>query len=174
MIGKADIPDLAGLLFLPDPVLDAELFEPFPLGDVRQMVHQIVIHIIRAQAGKLLAEKTVQRGGAADHVLGQLGGDMHLIADAVALKDFADGFLTAGIDIGGIKIIDARAEGGENLLLRLVQINAAALPGKAHASEAKEGKRLPGPVLSVLHRFCPPAFKSESILADLGENIKKA
>jgi very-short-patch-repair endonuclease len=66
------------------------------------MVHQIVIHICGFQPRQLFIEKTVERGGAADHVLREFCRDMDLLADAVALQNRAERGFAAGVDIGGV------------------------------------------------------------------------
>ena len=46
MEGKADIADGAGLFLFPDPLKDSDGLELFPHGDIRHMVHQIIVDMI--------------------------------------------------------------------------------------------------------------------------------
>ena len=156
VVGKADVPDLAALLFLPDPVQDAHLLQLLPHGHVRQVVHQVVVDVVRAQTAQLLAEIAVQSRPVPDQVLGQLGGQVHLLPDAVSLEDLAHGGLAAGIDVGGVKVVDPGAVGGQQLPLRLLDIHAGALSGKAHAAVAKNAQFVAFSVLPVLHHYPPP------------------
>ena len=152
MVGKADVADGAALLFRRDPLPDAQSLQLLPLGVVGHHVHQVVVDIVRAQALELLLEDPVRGRYALDHVLGQLGGHVDLLPDAVALQDLPQGGLAAGIDIGGVVVIDAAPVGGHQLPLGLVQVDAGPLPGKSHATVAQDGQFPSGSILSVLHR----------------------
>ena len=159
VIGKPDIPDRSRRFFIPDPVQDTGVLQPFPLGVIRQVVHEVIIHIIRLQPGKLLQEQFLHAADAADHIMRQLGGDVHVLPDAVPGQDGAQQRLAAGIDIGGVIVIDTGAEGGHDLLLRLVNIQGGTLPGKAHAAESEHGQAVSVLILPVLHwRSLPISF----------------
>ena len=151
VIGKPDIPDGSGFFLFFDPAGDPELLQPLPLGGVRQHMHQVIIDVIRLQAGELLPEGFLHAGKAADHILGQLGGDIHLSADAVPLQHGSQQRFASGIDISGVIVIDARAESGHDLAFRLLQVNGAALPCETHAAIAQDGQLPAVSVFSVLH-----------------------
>ena len=152
MIGKTDIPDRAGLLFLPDPVNNAHLFELLPHGNVSQMVHQIIVDIIGAQAVQFFVKIAVQRRVIPDQVLRQFGRDVNLLPDMVPREDFSHGSLAPRIDVSRIIIIDPGAVSGHQLFLCFLQINAGALSGKAHAAVAQNAQIVSVSVFPVLHR----------------------
>ena len=118
------------------------------------MVHQVVIHVVRPQPGELLVEILVDRGAAPDQVLGQFGGDADLVPDAVALQDLAQRRFTAGVDVGGVKVIDPGLEGGQDLLFGLVDVDAGALAAEAHAAVAEDREGVAVFVCPVLHNPC--------------------
>ena len=155
MIGKADIPDRSGLLFLPDPVNNSDLFELLPHGQICQMMHQVVVHIVRAQTAQFLAKIAVQGRMVPDQILRQLGRDIDLLPDMVPLEDFPHGSLAARIDIGCVKIIDPGAVSSHQLFLCFVQINAGAFSGKAHTAVAQNAQIFSLSVFPVLHRTPP-------------------
>ena len=61
MVGKADIPDLARLLLLFDPAEDPNGLQLLPHGHIRQVMHQIVVHIVRTQPRQFFIEVSVDR-----------------------------------------------------------------------------------------------------------------
>ena len=151
MEGEADVPDGAGGLFFRDPGEDAHLLQAFPLGNVGEHVHEVIVNIVRTQAGKFFPEGFLRAGETADHILGQLGGDIHLRPDAVALQNRSEEGLAAGIDIGRVIIIDARMKGGHDFLFRLFQIQSVSLFREAHAAETQNGQIPAVFILAVLH-----------------------
>ena len=152
MIGKADVPDHAGLLFLPDPVNNAHLFEFLPHSQIGQMMHQIIVDIIGAQTAQFLVKIAVQRRVISDQVLRQLGRDVDFLPDMVPLEDFPHSSLAPRIDVSRIIIIDPGAVSGHQLFLCFLQINAGALSGKAHAAVAQNAQIVSVSVFPVLHR----------------------
>ena len=149
--GETDVPDGAGSLLFLNPLRQAQRNQPFPLRGVGHMMHQIIVDMIRPEAGQLLLEDFFGSRRVPDHVLGQLGGDQHLIPQVVFLQNGAEKRFAARINIGGIVIIDARVPGGQDFLFRLFQIQTAAFAGKTHASVAKDGQILPVSVFAVFH-----------------------
>lgn len=114
-------------------------------------MHEVVVDVIGAQPGKLLLKELFHALGAADEIMGQLGGDIHLVPQAVFLQDLAQGAFAAGIEIGGVKIIDAAVNGGQHLPFGLgkVDAHAAALP--AHTAKAQNGKLVAVFVQTMIH-----------------------
>ena len=139
MIGKADVADAALGLAAGDPLFDAQALQLFPLREVGEHVHQVIVDTVGAQAAQLLAEGAVDGFGRAHHVLGQLGGDIHLVAALVLRQDPAQAVLAAGVDIGGVEIVDAQLHAAHDLGLRLGEVDAAALFAEAHAAVAQLG-----------------------------------
>ena len=77
--------------------------------------------------------------GRAHHVLRQLGGDIHVVAAAVLGEYPAQAVLAAGVDVGGIEVVDAQLDAAHDLGFRLREIDAAALLAEAHAAVAQLG-----------------------------------
>ena len=102
------------------------------------MVHQIVVNICSPQAREFLLEVLVQPLTAADHVLRKFRRDVDLVPDLVPLEDLPQQFLAAGINIGRIVIIYAGPEGGQNFLLRLIDIYTVSLFSKTHAAVTQD------------------------------------
>ena len=100
-------------------------------------MHEIIIHIVRAQADQFLIKILVQPAPVADHVLGKLGRDIDLVPDVIALEDLPDRGLAPRIDISGIEIIHAGPVGRHDLLLRFLQIDVVSLFGETHTAEAQ-------------------------------------
>ena len=153
VVGKADVADRAALFLLPDPVQDTHAFEFLPHGNVRHVVHEIIIHVGGAQTGQFLLKGLLQPFFAGNQELGELGRDMDLFPDVVALEDLPDRRLAPGIDVGCIVIVDARPVGGHDLPLRLVDVDISPFCRKAHAAEAQDGKRGPVFIISIEHRL---------------------
>ena len=151
MIGETDVADGAGLFLLRDPVDDPDVLELLPLGEVRELVHQVVVDMVRPQPFQLLVEITVERGAALDEVLGKLRSDIDLVADAVALEDLPQGGFAARVDVGGVVIVHAGAESRHDFAFRLVHVDAAALAGKTHASVTEDREFGAVFIFSVLH-----------------------
>ena len=59
-------------------------------------------------------------------------------------KDLSDGRFAAGIDIGGVEVVDAGSVGGHKLALGLIQVDVVAFSGKTHAAEAQDGQLVSG------------------------------
>ena len=108
--------------------------------------------MVRAQALQFLPEELLHGVPAADQVMGELGGDVHLIPEATLLQDLAQGRLAAGVDIGGVEIVDAALDGGQDLPFRLGHVDLAQLAGEAHTAEAQDGELISVSVGAVLHR----------------------
>jgi len=111
VVGKAHLPDLTGLLFLLQPGKDTQVAEPLPGLDIREHMHQVVVHVVRAQTAQLLLKIGLHAVRPLDQIVGQFGGDVYLVADAVPFQDLAQGGLAAGVDIGRVKIVDAAPVG---------------------------------------------------------------
>ena len=90
--------------------------------------------MIRPKTGKFLAERLVDRRGRTYDILRQLGGNIHLVAALIFVEYPAEAFLTAGIHIGGIKIIDALLDRKEHFPLRFLVVDDAAFPAEPHAA----------------------------------------
>ena len=151
VVGKTHLRYSAGGLLCRQPLLDAQGLQAVPGLVIGEHVHEVVVHVVGAQAAQLLIEVLVQALPGLDEVVGQLGGDVHLVPQAVALQNGAQGGLTAGVDIGGIEVVDPGLDGGKQLLLRLVQIHAPRLLGKAHAPVAQHGHGIAVFVMAILH-----------------------
>ena len=135
VVGEAYLADSPGLSLLLKPLLNAQGLQAVPGLGIGEHVHQVVIHMIGAQALQFFIEELIQRVPAADEVMGQLGGDVHLMAQVVFLQNLPQGGLTTGVDVGGVKVIDARLNSAEDLPLRFGHVNAPGLAGKAHAAK---------------------------------------
>ena len=152
VIRKADVPDGARLFLPGDPFADAEFFQLLPLGEIRELVHQVVVDVIGAKPFQTFIEVPVDGGRPVNHVLGELGRDEDLIADPVALEDFAQRRFASGIQVGGIIIVYTSAVRGQDLLFGRVEIDSAGFAGKSHASVSEDRQRLSVSVFSVLHK----------------------
>ena len=155
VIGKAHLADFSAGLFLCQPVGHAQGLDALPGFHVGEHMHQVIVDMIGLQAAKLLLEIFFHIAGLFQQIMGQLGGDIDSIPNAVAAQDFAQGRFAAGVHIGGIKIIHPALESGHDLLFRLVQIGLAALGGKAHAPVAQDGEGSAGTIVAVLHKELP-------------------
>ena len=158
MIGEADVPDRAGLLLLPDPIQNTDLPELFPHGNIGQMVHQVIIHIVGTQPVQFLVKVAVQRRSVSDQILWKLGRDVDLLTDVIALEYLPHGGLAARVDIRGVIVIDPGLIGGQQFLLGLVDVDAAAFFGKAHAAIAQNAQVVSSSVFSVLHLNASPSL----------------
>ena len=145
------MPDGPGAFLLRDPVLNAQGAQFLPRVQVRQHVHQVVVHIVRPQPLQLLPEALLNGFGGVDHVLGQFRGNPDLLPQAVALHNLPQAFLAAGVDVGGVKIVDAQFHGPEDFLFRLRRINRSPVPGKPHAAESQCGPVQAARAFTVLH-----------------------
>ena len=136
---EADLPDAA--LFFPcgDPFLNAVALHALPRFDIAEHMHQVAVDIIRLQARKLLIEKAVDHRRRFHQIIRQLRRDHDLFAAVIPRKDLAEGCFAARIDIGGIEIVHAVTDRGEDLALRLRQINAAGVLRKTHTSVSQNG-----------------------------------
>ena len=111
--------------------------------------------MVRPKPGELLGEVFVDGRPAADQVLGQLGGNAHLVPDLVLFQRLAQACLAAGVDVGGVKVVDAKLDGPHQLPFRFLLVDGTVFLGKAHTAEAQSGDITAQPVLSVLHRTGP-------------------
>ena len=89
-----------------------------------------------------------------NQIMGQLGGDVHLVPQPVPLQNFPQGSLAAGVDIGGVKIIHAAPVGLKNFLLGLFHIHLSGGLGKAHTAISQHGDGISITVRTILHRWC--------------------
>ena len=172
VVGKPDIPDDAGFLLLPDPFQDPHLLQPDPLGDVRQHMHQVIVDIVRLKPFQFLPERFFNARHIPHHILGKLGGDVYFFPDPVPLQDCPEQFLAARIDIRGIVVVHARPVSGQDLLLRLVQIQRVPLFRETHASETQHGQFPAGsvlPILQLLHFLFPAMIPHISVAGNKKE-----
>ena len=126
----------AFLLFL-QPLRHAHGLQLFPGGHIIEHMHEIIIHIVRPQAAQFLLESFLDAVHALDHIVGQFGGDIDLLADAVFLKDLTDGRLAAGVDISRIKVVHTAPVCLHDLPLRLFQVDLASGLLKTHTAKAQ-------------------------------------
>ena len=140
MIGKAHLPDGTALFLFPEPILNAQRFQPVPAFRVCQHVHQVVVHMVSAQAAQLLRKKLFQSIPVFDQIVGQLGGDEHPVPDLVSLQNLSQRRFAAGVDVGGVKIVHAAVDGSQNLPLCLCHVDDSSVFGKAHTAEAQNGQ----------------------------------
>ena len=127
VVGESDLPDGAGLLFLLEPLKNTQRAKARPCFFAGQHMHQVIIDMIGFEPCKLLGKELVKPLTAADKVMRQLGGDIDLIANAVPFEDFTQSGFAAGVDIGGIKVIDPGADSGHDFALRFLHVDSAEL-----------------------------------------------
>ena len=151
MIGKAHLPDLAGLLLFRQPFHNAEITQPLPGFDIRQHVHQVIVHMVGTQTAQLFLKIGFHAVRLLDQIMGQLGGD---VPQPVPLQNFPQGSLAAGVDIGGVKIIHAAPVSLKNFLLGLFHIHLSGGLGKAHTAISQHGNGISITVRTILHRWC--------------------
>ena len=148
MEGKAHVLDEAlGFLFLGE-IPQVELVIP-GIVVFHQGMEQVVIKVFRAgtlQAGLelLLRGLLRRRHGGVD-----LGGQGIAFPGIAFHQRLAGGVFRSQVDIGGIKIGEPGFQEQVHHLLHLFHINAQALPGQTHQSEAQLGSILS----EVIHLF---------------------
>ena len=152
VIGETDVPDGTGGFLLPDPVNNPGVLESFPHGDIRQVVHQVVVDMVGAQPAQFLREVFFDGGFCADEVLGQLGSDIYLVPQPVALQNLTQSRFRAAVYIGRIKVVDPGIVRCQDFLLGFGNIDACAFFGKPHAAVAEYGQRGAVFIISVLHK----------------------
>ena len=96
--------------------------------------------------------------------MGKLGGNADLLAQTVFGQDLTQRCLAAGVDVGRVKIVDARLDGGQNESLGLFHVDAAHGLGEAHTAKAEDGERIALSVGTVVHGR-PPISKITVIIA---------
>ena len=151
MEGKARLPDLPAGLFRRQPVPHAAALQLAPALHIGEHVHQIIIHVVCLQPAQFLGKIVLQILGPAHQILGQLGGDVHLVPHTRAVQNFSQRGLVARVNVCGVKIIDPRVNGGQHLLFGLVQVDARALAGEPHTAIAQNGQWFAVFVGSCLH-----------------------
>ena len=156
VVGKTYLTDGAALLFLSDPFQDSQRFKPFPRMDIRQHMHQIVIHMVCAQPAQLLIKILVQTGSVLYQIMGQLGSDIYPVPYPIPLQYLPQSRLAAAVDISRIKIIHAAPVGGHDLLLGFFQIDPARSLGKAHTAIPQHGELISIFILTILHPYLVP------------------
>ena len=139
VVGKTHLTDGAAFLFLFQPLLDAHLLQAVPCGGIGEHVHQIVINIVAAQAAQLLLKELFHLLHTFNQVMGQLGGDMHFFAQVILFQNLAQSRFTAGVNVGGIKIVHAAADGLQQLRLCGRHIDMTLLAGKTHTAVTQHG-----------------------------------
>mgnify|MGYP007101826955 CR=1 FL=1 len=135
------------------------------------MMHEIIVHVIRAKPSELLIEIAVERSAAADQILRKLCGDADAVADPVPLHNLAERRFAARIDVRGIEVVHARRDRLHDLALGLRKVDAPSLLRKPHAAESEDRKRLSVFILSVLHgALLPTVLASVSFEAIIYHN----
>ena len=168
--GEADLPDLPRRLLPGDPFLHLPAAELPPGIHVRQHVEQVIIDVAGLEPLELRVEIFIQVPGLPGEHQGELGGDVDPVPQAVLLQDGSQEFLTAGVQIGGVKVVDARVHGLHQQLFYLLFIKGfthlqakgrAEALGKAHAPKAQHRQFVPRPgIHSILHKR--PSFAAVS------------
>ena len=151
MIGETYVMDGAGTLLFIYPFQNPYVLEFLPLGEVCELVHQVIVDIVCPQPLQLLVEVAVECRPALHQVLGEFGCDMDSAAYSVALEDLPKDGLASWIYVRRIVVVDASAVGSHDLFFSLLQVDAATLAGEAHASVTEDGEPGAFSVLSVLH-----------------------
>ena len=155
VVGEAYLTDSAGFFLFLQKFQNAHLDQLFPGCHVRQHVHQVIVDVVSLQTGQMLLKDLFHHLPGFDHVVGELGGDFDLVADIVAGQNFAHCNFTAGVNVGGIKVVDAGINGGQQLTLCFFQIDASVLALETHAAEAENGYVVAIFILAVLHKYLP-------------------
>ena len=108
--------------------------------------------MVGSETAKLLGEELIETVVAFDKVVRQLCGDVHLVADVVAAEYLAERVLAAGVDVGGVVIVDTRVVCRQYLLFGLVNIDPARSGGKAHTAVAEGGEFVSVFIKPVFHK----------------------
>ena len=151
VVGKAHLTNFARAFLFLQPFLNAQTAHLFPGGGIGEHVHQVIIHMIGTQPFQFFPEQFFHPVPAADEIMGQLGSDLHLIAHAVLMKDLAQRTFAAGINVSGIKIVHAAANGVHDLSFCFFHIDASHLLGKTHAAKPQYGNGMAVFIHAVLH-----------------------
>ena len=151
VIGESDVAYGAGPLFLCYPVYDAESLEPFPLRNVGEHMHEVVVDPVGPQTAELFREILFDGGDVPDHILRELGRDVDLVPDAVPGEDLAQGGLTAGIQVCRVVVVDSGTVCFEYFLFGLVDVDSRSLAAESHATVSERGQPVAVSVSSVLH-----------------------
>ena len=103
---------------------------------------EVVVDRIHLQALERAVEVGVEIGHRRAFENRQLGGQLYLFAQAgVAGEDLAKRSLAAVVNIGGVEVVYALLDGGEDELLGCLEVYARRHAGEAHAAES-EGRKL--------------------------------
>ena len=151
MVGESDVADLARGFLFRDPFPDAQRHKLLPLGEVGELVHQVVVDVAGLEPPELFVEIPVDGIPLLDQVLRQFGRNADLVADAVAGDDLPERGFAARVDVRRVVIVHASAEGGHDLLLRLFDVDGAAFPAETHAPVAQDGERVSVFIVPILH-----------------------
>ena len=146
------VADGPGLFFRGDPFFDAEGLQGFPLGEVGDHMHQVVVYIVGSQPLELFVEVLVDGGSTVHQELGQFCGDENFLPQAVFLQYLSQGDFTAGVYVGRVVVVHACLVSLEDEFLGLLDVDGSSGPRKAHTSEAKCRKRHAVSVFSILHK----------------------
>ena len=155
VVGKTHLSDLTRLLFAFQPLGDAKFLHSVPGINVGEHMHEIIINVVGFQPGKLLLKELFHAFGAADQIMGQLGGDIYFVPQAVFLQNLAQGAFTAGIDVGGVKIVHAAVDGGKDLPLGLRKVDGPQIALKAHTTKAQRRDLISVFVQTIVHETPP-------------------
>ena len=81
----------------------------------------------------------------------KLGGNVDLLPEAVLFQDLSQSRLAAGVDVGGVKIVDALLHRQTNLLPGGVHVDLSVFLGEPQAAESQHRQLVPVFVHTVLH-----------------------
>ena len=107
--------------------------------------------MVRPQALELLLEILFHALRLAQQIVGELCGNIYLVPNVVFLQNPAQRVLAAGVDVGGVEVVDSGPDGLHDLPLRLVQVDSAAALGEAHTAVAQNGNGISVFVVPVIH-----------------------
>ncbi len=151
VVREPQAPNLPSGQLLLEPAAQAHIQQPMPGGCVCEHVYQVEVNIVCAQPAQLLLKDFLRPGHRLDQIVGQLGGNIHLLPAAQPPQQLAQSRLVAGIRVSCVKIVDSALDGSGQLLLRLIQIHCPAFFGEAHTPIAQPGDFPALFVLAVLH-----------------------
>ena len=83
--------------------------------------------------------------------MGQLGCNLYLLAQAVLFQNLTQSRFAAGVNIGGVIVIDTQTDGLQNFSFRFLHVNSSLLPGKTHAAKSQIGYGIAVFVIAVIH-----------------------
>ena len=151
MIGEADIANGTGRFLLFNPVKNSNLLEFLPHRNIRQMMHEIIIHVICTKAGEFFIEVSINSCRIGNHVLRELRRNVNLFPQMIPLENLSDRCFAPRVDIGSIEIVYSGFVRRKQFLFRFIDIDGISFFGKAHTSKAKDRQWIAVFIRSVLH-----------------------